>query len=192
MQNLLPHKGELYYESDFFSEKESEMFFHELKDNSAWSQQEIKIYGKSVMQPRLVGFYGNCGVQYKYSALSLSAVGWNKSLLHIKEKIDKELNLQFNSALLNLYRDGNDSMGWHRDNEKELGIEPLIVSISFGALRKFQLREYKNKLSKVILEPASGSLILMKGVIQENWEHCVPKTKLKVGERVNVTFRNVL
>jgi len=191
MKRLLPHSGEVYYHPDFFSSEESKFLFDQILETSNWRQQTIKLFGKTVMQPRLISFYGDEGISYTYSGLTLKGDIWTNALIQVKNKIEQVCDIKFNSALLNLYRDGKDSMGWHRDNEKELGLNPVIASISFGAERKFQFREYQSKKNIVSIFPNDGSLILMKGETQNNWEHSVSKTKKDVGARINITFRRV-
>ena len=111
------------------------------------------------------------------------------TLFEIKSKIEKQINLNFTSCLLNLYRDGNDSNGWHADNEKELGLNPTIASLSFGAERIFQMKHRNSKKEKVKINLTNGSLLVMKGRTQHHWLHQIPKTKKEVGERINLTFR---
>ncbi len=190
--NLLPFGGELYYFKSIFYELESQMFFDDLITSIKWKQEPIKMFGKSIMQPRLTALYGNEGVSYGYSGIRMPATNWTDSLLLIKNRVEHLTRCSFNVALLNRYRDHNDSMGWHRDNEKELGRQPVIASVSFGAGRAFQIRPYKSKATPVTLQLDNGSLLLMKGDMQTNWEHQLPKTRLVSSTRVNITFRNVM
>lgn len=190
--NILPHKGEVFLYPGFFSPGESNKLYKELMETVPWKQEPIKIFGKEIMQPRLTAWYANPGIFYSYSGITMQGFDWNKPLLLIKERIEDFFRLSCNSALLNLYRDGNDSMGWHRDNEKELGRHPLIVSVSFGASRKFQLREYKTKENLISLDLEHGSVLIMKGESQPHWEHRVPKQPKLQEPRINITFRVVL
>ena len=157
-----------------------------------WQQQAIKIFGKSVMQPRLTAAFADKGVKYGYSGISLDAQEWTPELLLIKSRAELFSATTFNTALLNFYRNGNDSMGWHRDNEKVLGPQPVIASVSLGAIRKFQLRTYSGKKERLTLSPASGSLIVMNGESQHYWEHALPKSKSVLLPRLNITFRRVI
>ncbi len=150
------------------------------------------MFGKRVMQPRLTALYGEPEKPFRYSGITMNPIEWNEPLLKIKEKVEKVTKTTFSSALLNLYRDGNDSMGWHRDNEKELGINPLIASVSLGEARPFLVRDYREKKTKIEIELTSGSLLLMAGESQNFWEHCVPKRKRITNSRINITFRNIL
>jgi alkylated DNA repair dioxygenase AlkB len=191
MHNLLPHNGSVFLYPGFFSKYESDKFYGELLNTVNWQQLPIKIFGKEVMQPRLTAWFADEGTQYAYSGLTLQAFEWTESLLEIKTRVEKVSDCKFNSALLNLYRDGNDSMGWHRDNEKELGVNPPVASVSFGETRKFQLRTYVNKSDLITIPLQHGSFLLMKDETQHYWEHRVPKELRIKGSRINITFRGV-
>ncbi|CAN5708875.1 alpha-ketoglutarate-dependent dioxygenase AlkB [soil metagenome] len=191
-QNILPVDGETYFYPGFFSTSEADTFLNALTEKVNWKQEPIKIFGKQMMQPRLTALYGDAGKTYSYSGISMQPNAWNDTLLLIKERIEKHASLQFNAALLNQYRNGQDSMGWHRDNEKELGTNPVIGSVSFGATRKFQLRNYSNKKLMRTIELSHGSFLLMKGTTQHFWEHQVPKTARQTGVRINLTFRIIV
>jgi alkylated DNA repair dioxygenase AlkB len=187
--NLLPCQGEAYLFPHFFTKAECEYYFNDLQNNIEWKQQPIKIFGQKVMQPRLTAWYGNSDKPYTYSGITMQPHEWTPSLIAIKERIETIAKVEFTSALLNLYRHGKDSMGWHRDNEKELGINPVIGSVSFGAGRLFKLRLYKDKKVLKQLELDDGSFLLMRGETQHHWEHGVAKTNKDVGARINITFR---
>ena len=161
--NLLPVDGEAFLYPELFSKEESNHFLHVLQQEITWKQEPIVIFGKQVMQPRLTAWYGDEGMSYRYSGITMQPERWTKSLLKIKERIEAIAGITFNSALLNQYRDGKDSMGWHRDNEKELGHNPVIGSVSFGATRKFVLRHYHDQSVKRSAELAHGSFLLMRG-----------------------------
>ena len=188
-QNLLPYKGEVFFYPQFFSKEESDNYLKKLLSEIPWKQEPIKIFGKTVMQPTLTAWYGDEDKTYTYSGITMKPHQWSSLLRTIKEKIETVSPVKYTSALLNLYRNGLDSMGWHRDNEKELGINPVIASVSFGSTRTFKLRDYHNKNVVKILELTHGSLLLMMGETQHYWEHHVPKTSAPVKERVNITFR---
>jgi alkylated DNA repair dioxygenase AlkB len=189
--NLLPCNGEVFFFPQFFSKKDSNALLQDLFANIPWKQEPIKIFGKEVMQPRLTAWYGDEGKAYSYSGITMQPLAWTNSLQQIKTAIEIKTGLLFNSALLNLYRDGKDSMGWHRDNEKELGPNPSIASVSFGGSRVFKLRDYNNKSSVLAIELTHGSLLLMKGATQHYWEHQVAKTSKQVAPRINITFRDI-
>jgi len=191
-QNLLPQNGEMYYYNSIFGALESKLFLEDLITNVNWSHEPIIIFGKTIMQPRLTALYGNDGMSYGYSGIRMPANIWSDTLLLIKERVEQITQTSFNVALLNRYRDAKDSMGWHRDNEKELGTQPIIASVSFGAIRAFQVRPYKSKTTPLSMHLDNGSLLLMKGDMQTYWEHQLPKSRQYSGTRVNITFRKVL
>lgn len=188
-ENLLPHSGNMHYYPSFFDIEVSDNSFQTLLREIDWRSDEITIFGKTVLQPRLTAWYGD--VAYTYSGITMQPQPWTDTVTTIKNNVEKELGVNFNSVLLNLYRDGKDYMGWHRDNEKELGIEPVIASVSFGATRTFRVRNYASKKENVDIELQPGSLVVMSGDMQEYWEHMLPK-RLKVSEpRINLTFRTI-
>lgn len=157
--------------------------------NIKWQHDKLKIYGKENYLPRYSAWYGDSDKPYTYSGLTLEPNPWNEGLLHIKHKIEKLVNTKFNSVLLNWYRDGEDYMGWHTDAEKELGKNPIIASVNFGATRRFLLRRKDDESIKVEFPLKHGTLLIMKGELQHFWKHAVPK-ELKVKEhRFNLTFR---
>jgi len=187
--NLLPFSGEVYYVPEFFGTIESDYYFKSLCDNMPWQQEPVKIFGKEVMQPRLTAWFGE--KDYRYAGITMNARPFDKKLQAIKCKVEQFAGEQFNGALLNLYRNGNDSMGWHRDNEKSLGINPFVASVSFGATRKFLLRNYNDHSISTELELHHGSLLLMRGETQNCWQHAVPKSRKQTDPRINITFRQV-
>jgi alkylated DNA repair dioxygenase AlkB len=188
-KNLLPYKGHAFLFPQFFSKAVCKTYFDELLHNIEWKHEPIKIYGKEVMQPRLTAWYGDGNKPYTYSGVTMSPLPWTNTLQAIKEKIEHVARVRFTSVLLNLYRDGKDSMGWHRDNEKELGTNPVIGSVSFGATRIFKIRHYSDKKDTRSIELSDGSFLLMTGETQHCWEHHIPKTVKEVGPRINLTFR---
>lgn len=191
-KNILPFGGEMFIHEDFFSEEESNYYYETLLQNIQWQQDEIVVFGKRHMQPRLTAMYGESGTHYAYSGIDMPALSWTKELSEIKARVEAATGYTFNIALLNLYRDGNDKVGWHRDNEKGMGSTPTIASVSFGATRNFQIRVARSKEYKMTFALPSGSLVLMGGEMQHVWEHQVPKTAKKVNARINITFRRVL
>ncbi len=191
-ENILPFNGEAFFFPSFFSKAESDKLFQHLQNKIEWKQEPIKIFGKDVMQPRLTAWYGDEGNAYKYSGITMEPLKWEESLLFIKQKIEPIAHVNFNSALLNQYRDGKDSMGWHGDNEKELGTNPVIGSVSFGAARKFQLCCYHDKSRVKSIGLSHGSFLLMQGQTQHYWEHQIPKTSMEIPARINITFRIIV
>jgi alkylated DNA repair dioxygenase AlkB len=188
-KNLLPVDGEVHYFSDLFSREESASFLSTLLREIEWKQEPIVMFGKKMMQPRLTAWYGDAGKTYRYSGITMQPKPWTPSLLEIKHRIESKAGVTFNSALANQYRDENDSMGWHRDDEKELGKNPVIGSVNFGASREFRLRHREKKDLSVALTLESGSFLLMGGETQHHWLHSVPKCRTSRAARINLTFR---
>ena len=186
---LLPKDGEVLFYPNFFSAEESDYYFCQLLTEVKWRQEPIKIFGKTIMQPRLTAWYSDPGVKYGYSGLSLHSEAWSETLLEIKRRIEAVSQVKFNGALLNQYRDEKDSMGWHRDDEQELGVNPVIGSVSFGATRTFQFRHIKDKTLKVSVGLSHGSFLLMRGSTQHFWEHSIAKKTKPIETRINLTFR---
>ncbi len=185
------NNGELIFYPNFFERLESEMFLEKLKETIKWSQESMNMYGKNLYLPRLTSWYGDNDKPYSFSGIKLNPLPWTNELLKIKEKIEPISNSTFNSVLLNRYRNGQDSISWHTDAEKELGINPTIASVNFGATRVFQLRHVKTK-EKIELELNNGALLIMKGELQHFWQHQVPKSKKVNDERINLTFRVII
>ena len=184
--------GNLIIYKNLFDRAQSDGFFEQLLDDISWRQDQIKMFGKKVNLPRLTAWYGDKGKSYKYSGIKMNPDTWTPTLLVIKEKVETVAELNFNSVLVNLYRNGQDYVSWHSDDEPELGNNPTIASVSFGATRRFILRHKSNRdLDKVEVALTHGSLILMQGTIQHFWQHQVPKTAKKISPRVNLTFRVV-
>ena len=177
---------------NLFDPEESQHLLLELFNHITWQQENIKRFGQSIPLPRLTAWYGDAGKSYTYSGITMNPLIWTRPLLRIKNKIEKITKHRFNSVLLNQYRHGKDSVAWHSDDEPELGKEPIIASVSFGATRQFMLK-HKSKAEKepITLNLTSGSLLLMKGKTQECWLHQVPKTRKEVAPRINLTFRTI-
>lgn len=189
-QHLSLPDAEVYYSPCFFSLEESDHYLQELLQNINWKQESIKMFGRELPMPRLTAWYGD--KSYVYSGLRNKPQPWLPVLLELKERVEEASGNTYNSVLLNFYRNGNDSMGWHADDEPELGENPRIASVSFGAERKFGFRHrFKKgqKNSHIILK--HGSLLLMQGPTQHFWQHNLPKTKRTVSPRINLTFRNI-
>ena len=180
--------AEIEYYPDFFSSAKANELLLKLQNEIPWRQDNITVYGKSHAQPRLTALFGNEGKPYGYSNIVMQPHHWSPLIVFIKEEIEKICNENFTTVLLNLYRDGQDSNGWHADNEKELGRNPVIASVSFGAERVFQLKHNTLELKQnIVLE--DGSLLIMKGTTQHFWKHQIPKTKKQIESRINLTFR---
>lgn len=184
----LPQADIRFYPT-FLNPQEADRLLADLTQTIPWRQDWITIYGRSLPQPRLTAWYGDAGKSYTYSGLTMVPSPWTTALQAIKARVEVVSEVRFNSVLLNLYRDGNDSMGWHSDDEPELGQNPVIASLSLGGTRRFQLRQRQDKTLKHQLELGSGSLLVMAGTTQHFWQHQVPKTKRSVPPRINLTFR---
>jgi alkylated DNA repair dioxygenase AlkB len=180
--------GEYIYLANFLPLEESNAYFEKLKTNILWSQESMNMFGKRIPFPRLMAWYGDNNSQYSFSGLKLRPNLWTEELLELKLKIEERSQHNYNSVLLNKYKDGSDSMAWHSDDEKELGTNPVIASLNLGGSRKFQLRHTQTK-EKIELILTHGSLLIMQGELQHFWQHQVPKTTEKVAERINLTFR---
>ncbi|HEU4790212.1 MAG TPA: alpha-ketoglutarate-dependent dioxygenase AlkB [Flavobacterium sp.] len=181
--------AEIIYFPSFLSKEEANSLFQELLENTPWQQDEITVYGKKHLQPRLTALYGNEGKPYSYSNIVMQPHYWTLTLQKIKSLVESASDTNFTAVLLNYYRDGSDSNGWHADNEKELGTNPIIASLSLGAERNFQLKHNFDATQKKNLILENGSLLLMKGTTQHFWKHQVPKTAKPIGPRINLTFR---
>lgn len=187
--NLKMEDADVIYYPHFFNQNDSDLYFNSLLKNICWQEDTIKVFGKTYLQPRLTAFYADNSKTYKYSNITMKPNLFDNELLTIKNSIEKKLKIKFTSCLANLYRDGKDSNGWHADNEKELGENPIIASLSFGAERVFHFKHRHKKELKKKLILKHGSLLLMKGETQHNWLHQIPKTKKNIGKRINLTFR---
>ena len=190
MQQHLPHIDGLEYFPEFLAPADSGNFFSLLMKQLAWAEETIKMFGKPVKVPRLVCWYGDNNVSYRYSGTEHIGLPWTPELLQIKENIEQHTHQNFNSVLGNYYRNENDSMGWHTDNEKELGKTPCIASISLGQERVFKIRHKQSRVAHEIIL-GNGSLLVMSGNFQNEWQHSVPKSKRQMGPRINLTYRYV-
>jgi len=184
--------GEILFVPRFLPKSRADAYFERLADAVDWEQHEIRIGGRIVASPRLSAWYGDPGASYSYSGLSLEPRPWLPVIRELKVQVEKAIGGLFNSVLLNFYRDGGDSMGWHSDDEPELGERPVIASISLGATRRFRLRHKKRAdIEPVVVGLEHGSLLIMKGETQRFWKHQLPKSKRVSESRVNLTFRSV-
>lgn len=167
--------------------------FNKLNADTVWEQQEVLVWGKRHLQPRLTAWYGDPGRSYTYSGTVMFPLPWTDLLLAIRQELEIVAKCRFNSVLLNLYRDNNDRMGFHSDDEPSLGKEPTIASLSYGSTRTliFKHKTHKN-LSRINIRLTSGSLLLMMGKTQRCWKHGINKEAQKCGPRINLTFRNIL
>lgn len=162
-----------------------------LREEVPWEQHRLRIFGREVASPRLSCWIGDADAVYTYSGTRFVPRPWTPALAELRAWLETALDAKFNSVLCNLYRDGRDGMGWHSDDEAELGAEPVIASLSFGAVRRFRLRHKRDPSLRLELELAAGSLLVMRGATQRNYRHDLPKTTRPLGPRVNLTFRFV-
>ncbi len=185
--------GEVYYLSKLELGCDDNEALDRLIADVPWRQESILVWGKMYLQPRLVAWYGDRGSDYTYSGITLTPLPWTGLLLDIKRRIETVTEASFNSVLLNYYRDNRDSMGFHSDDEPELGSRPVIASLSLGEERTLVMKHKLNKLAKPVrLKLASGSLLLMKGETQRYWNHGIAKESRPCGPRINLTFRQII
>jgi len=181
----------LEFTPGFIPGKEAFALLDHLISSTPWKQYEVEMYGKKVLTPRLTAWFGDANSAYKLSGKSFDPHPWTNELLDLKLRVEAFAHEHFNSVLLNYYRDGNDSVAWHADNEKELGPRPLIASVSLGQARKFDFRHKEDHKRKYSLTLTNGSLLIMKGDLQHHWEHRIAKSAVPMRERINLTFRIV-
>jgi alkylated DNA repair dioxygenase AlkB len=186
---VLSVDGEVICYPHFFHPNESDRFFSALCTEIQWRQETIQIFGKPTPLPRLTAWYGDEGKSYTYSGIEQHPEPWTPALGIIKARIEQVAEVQFNSVLLNFYRNGKDSVSWHSDDEPELGRNPIIGSVSFGGTRRFCFKHKRNKEHKAEIALAHGSFLLMRGETQHHWLHQIPKTSKFVAPRINLTFR---
>lgn len=184
--------GDVVFDAGFFSDSEADRLLTALLSSLLWEQHRVRVYGRTHPAPRLSAWHGDEGLRYTYSGLTLEARPWTPELQDIRSQIEAAAGTSFNTVLLNQYRNGKDSMGWHSDDEPELGTNPVIASVSFGDARRFIMRHRtRDDIDRVELALGHGSVLIMRGATQHNWQHHVPRTARSVGTRVNLTFRLV-
>ncbi|HEX2604327.1 MAG TPA: alpha-ketoglutarate-dependent dioxygenase AlkB [Oxalicibacterium sp.] len=172
---------------------ESMHLFEMLHRSVPWRQEDVFLFGRRIAQPRLTAWYGDADARYRYSGLELSPLPWTEVLLQLRQRVEDVSQARYNSVLLNLYRDGQDSMGWHSDDEPELGMAPTIASLSLGETRLFRLKPKQHGAGKTISLPlTSGSLLVMRGATQAHYLHAVPKERRVTTPRINLTFRMIV
>ena len=189
---IVAHKDlKIRIEEDFFNTVDSDTLLKNFIKKLPWESMTIRMFGRDTKIPRLQCWIGDQGCEYRYSGKQLNRQAWNQDLIMIRKRIFQKFKIDFNSVLANYYRDGKDSMGWHSDDEKELGPDPTIASISFGSERDLVFR---NRMNKEILSipQTNGCLILIDGKTQKNWQHSIKKTQKIIGPRINLTFRNII
>ena len=182
-------EADVIFYRTFFMEVQANAFYEELYKNANWKQEQIKLYGKLIDLPRRTAWYGDEGRSYTYSGITVTPNPWIPVLLEIKKEIEAVSGVIFNNVLLNLYRGERDSVAWHSDDEPELGHDPIIGSVSFGATRRFQFKHKLDKAPRQKIDLPHGSYLLMRGSTQHSWLHQVPKETKPRGARINLTFR---
>jgi alkylated DNA repair dioxygenase AlkB len=183
--------GEVFYWPDYFAQAQCEQWFHSLRENIQWQQDNIKLFERWSKIPRLHAWYGEPLTVSEYSGIRMIPKPWLPELLEIKQQCEKKLNSEFNCVLVNWYRDGQDCVGWHSDNEPEYGDAPTIASVTLGASRDFDMRHNQSK-EKFRITLQQGSLLVMQGRTQRHWQHCVPRRAQLTEQRINLTFRKVI
>ncbi len=182
--------ADVCYLPQFLADDVADRLLSALRTEILWSQHRVRLFGREHASPRLSAWYGDADAVYRYSGQTLRPLPWTGSLEIVRDRVQRFCGQPFDGVLLNLYRDGRDGMGWHSDDERELGPEPSIASVSFGAARRFRMRHR----TRTDVPPRSlllehGSLLWMRGSTQQHWRHAIPKTSAPVGARLNLTFR---
>jgi alkylated DNA repair dioxygenase AlkB len=193
LERIVLPDGDMRFQKGFLGTRAAEQLFDELYRDVPWRDEQITVWGKRHLQPRRVAWFGDSDARYAYSGLQMQVNPWTPTLLGLKGLVEEACGESFNSVLLNLYRNQNDRMGWHSDNEPELGAKPTIASVSLGASRMFQM---KHKIRKDVglksFELTSGSLLVMAGATQKYWLHSIRKESKHVDSRINLTFRKII
>ena len=188
--NIINKDGIATYYGCILNDELLYSFYNDLLNNISWEQEQIMMFGKNITTKRKVAFYAENTIEYTYSQKTKKGLPWTDTLLKIKRLISSITQNEYNACLLNLYHNGEEGMGWHSDDEKEIVMNSSIASLSMGAERKFV---FKHKCTKetysIFLE--NGSLLEMKGTLQQNWWHCLPKSKKVQSPRINLTFRQM-
>ena len=187
---LLPYDLGAILHSNVWDIEQSDYLMQRLSTDLQWEEVFVEVFNRRVPQPRLTCWYGDKGKAYSYSGTRLDPLPWTELLTGIKQRTEEIAGASFNSVLANLYRDGSDSVSWHSDNEPELGVEPVIASVTFGATRRFDMR-HRTTNDKVSIDLPSGSVLVMSGLSQARWQHQIAKTKKPIGPRINLTFRTI-
>jgi len=187
---LLPHDGSAIFHPDAFEGHDAARLMEQLHEEIPWEQRQVRMFNKLIDQPRLVAWFGDADGAYTYSGHTLEPHRWTPAVDECRRRCEALAGVSFNSGLANLYRDGQDTVGWHSDDEPELGAEPIIASVSFGAVRRFDLR-HRSGEPTIKTELLPGSVIIMSGQCQAKWKHQVARTKRVDAPRINLTFRQI-
>lgn len=180
------------YRPKWVDAQRADHWLQQLSQQTPWTQPQIKLYGRSIAVPRLVAWYGDTGAAYRYSGLVHDPLPWTPLLTDIRKRVEQEIGEPLNGVLLNFYRNGQDAMGWHSDDEPELGVQPLVVSLNLGATRRFDFRRKGASRIEYSLELEHGSLLVMSGPTQHHWQHQIARTRKVATRRINLTFRQII
>jgi len=184
--------ADVFWNEHFLNVCEADAMLAHLIEQTHWIQPIIRLWGREVPSPRLAAWHGDRDAVYTYSGLKNEPRAWTPSLRNLRDRLKLATGVAFNSVLLNLYRDGSDSMGWHQDNEVELGPQPVIASVSVGDARRFVMKHVRKPNRRWEVRLTHRSALIMAGDSQSEWKHAVPKTSRDVGQRVNLTFRRII
>ena len=188
--NLLPQDGVVRYTPSVFAGPESDVFFERLTGDVPWQHDEVTMFGKTIVTARKIAWFGDAGLDYTYSGKTKSPLPWSGLLTELKTMTEEKTGHRFNSCLMNLYHDGSEGMGWHRDNESSIVKDSPIACVSFGAQRRFHFKHVETK-ERITVELGHGSLLLMAGETQTHWMHTLPKMARVKEPRVSLTFRQM-
>ena len=184
-------QAELVYLPQWVDASTADRWLQALIAETPWTQPQVRLYGRTFAVPRLVAWYGDAQARYRYSGLAHEPLPWTSLLAELRQRVEQQVGESLNGVLLNLYRDGQDAMGWHSDDEPELGPEPLLVSLNLGATRRFDLRRTGSTRIEHSLELEHGSLLVMSGPTQHHWQHQIARTRKVLTPRLNLTFRQI-
>ena len=188
--NILNQDGIAIYHEQVISEEQTKQMYEELLNNIYWENERVVMFGKEIITKRKVAFYSDSSIAYRYSSSTKIGLPWKDTLITLKNIVESITKESYNACLLNLYHDGEESMGWHSDNEKEILANSSIASLSIGAIRKFSFK-HKSTKETISIQLGNGSLLEMKGAIQSNWWHALTKSKKVTEPRINFTFRQM-
>jgi alkylated DNA repair dioxygenase AlkB len=189
--NIINQDGQAHYFGPILTEEQNSYYWEELLHKMEWANEKVVMFGKEITTKRKVAFYADESIEYTYSNKTKKGLPWTTSLLSIRELVSKHTHQSYNACLLNLYHDGEEGMGWHSDDEREIVPNSSIASLSIGAERKFSFKHKATKETQSLLLQ-NGSLLEMAGSLQQNWWHALPKSKKVNGPRINLTFRQMI
>lgn len=192
LESLAVPGADVAFDPGWMPRDEADRLLAALREAVPWSVHRIRLFGRAVDSPRLSCWIGDPDASYRYSGTRFEPHPWPEALVPVRGRVTRELDVAFNSVLANRYRDGADGMGWHRDDEAELGPRPVIASLSLGATRRFVLKATGAGAALHAIELPHGSLLVMRGGTQARYRHALPKTRRVVGERINLTFRRIV